>query len=161
MYVSGALGCLESDRRGFLIGPDGPRLKKVERASLDDVVLILQSRWPSADASEARETVARLLAVGHLRRVGGAAERWKVVRPETPVPPTIVQPTRWRSRWNRLDDGKKSNPGICPICEKYVKYKNRHARTGSAHDGDECSMNRVRSVMEDLLKVAGETSRSR
>ena len=119
MYVSGALGCTEPNKE-YLAWPDGPRLKKAERASLDDVVLILRSRWPSADASEARETVARLLVVGHLRRVGGAAER-SSGRSERRWPPTALVCHHGGAGETSLRMGR--NP--IPVCARYVKSTSR------------------------------------
>ena len=155
VYVSVAFGCLDPAKEvvGRLKPVSNYRMRSVERATMDDVVSILRSRWSSAGLSEARETVARLLAVGQLRRIGGAAEQWKVIRPERQPsiqnPPNVLSPYLDFGKPRLMSNGKRFKHGVCPMCGKHVDYKNRHNRVGSAHDKDECAMNRIRSVMED------------
>ena len=43
---------------------------------------------------------------------------------------------------------ENSKSGTCPRCGQQVKYKNRHARSGTQHTGEDCSLNLVKSVME-------------
>lgn len=71
-----------------------------------------------------------------LKKVG---ERWKILCDRK------LPKDKHRIYYRRKEQKDKS--GSCPKCGHPVEYKNRHARSGTQHTGDECRLNQIKSIM--------------
>lgn len=99
--------------------------------------------WCSASEKDVLDSLKTLEDKALLRRV--SREKWKVLL-ERKIPKQLPQyNTPYRS-WKEYRKQAKHS-GICPGCGQPVTYKNRHARSGTDHTGEQCSLNKIKSVM--------------
>lgn len=100
---------------------------------------LLQTVWTKVLDSDVVKVLESLEKEGILRRI--ERNRWKVLQ-ERIIPKTqsILKLPYKEYRACHLR-------GICPGCGELVEYKNRHARSGTSHTGEQCSLNKIKSVM--------------
>lgn len=132
------------------------RLGQVRTIKKIDVERALLEIWQSVSSDDVKNVVRNLEETGKLKKIGQSS--WEVIFERTVNKP-ITAPVRIVPVTpHYLATTKKSIPGICLRCGKHTGYKNRHARKDSAHTVEECMMNQIRSVMEELR--TGEGGRS-
>lgn len=99
--------------------------------------------WGNITEKESRETLEALASSGIIRKIN--QDNWKVLVDRlVPKDQNIARNYGREIREQRM----KLKSGVCPGCGKNVRYKNRHARSGTLHSGDDCSINKIKTIME-------------
>jgi hypothetical protein len=131
--VRGTLSPYAPDRDSF------SHFDKKEYLSLEEIKSLIKSQYTKAKDSDILNTICDFEDQNVLKRVKG--DKWKLLLPRK-LPENQFHGNVWRR-----DSVSRNKPGVCPSCGVSVQYKNRHARSGSLHTGDDCSINKIKSVM--------------
>lgn len=116
------------------------RFRNVSYVNTADLKEELSKYWLSISEEEVKEALDAITkTTGTVRCLKPG--RWKV-EPLRKILPDVKP----REGWGRKKG--ENRPGKCPVCGFQVEYKNRHARSGKTHTGEQCNLNRIRSVME-------------
>lgn len=123
--------------------PDGfkesvDKFQIVRSINLTEALEAIKFKWPTTTPSEVLSALEVLEDNNQVRKT--KAGIWKILIDRKEIPNTSPYP-----RFRRSENRNKS--GVCPGCGKTVTYKNRHARSGSGHTGEQCFLNKIESIM--------------
>lgn len=121
------------------------KIQRSELFSTEEVYLVVQALWVKATLKELQNALQVLELEGALKE--SSPGKWKNLRLKETPQITKATLQNWGD-YRSPKTGEKNKPGKCTICGEMVTYKNRHSRSGSSHTGEQCNLNRIRSVME-------------
>ena len=118
---------------------DIKKFRIVRYITTEEVHSLICIVWSTATLNQVKEALEVLESEKILRNSGN---RWKVLLER------YFPPNEQNSRYSFKLSRQKVKAGVCPSCGVTVGYKNRHARSGTAHTGEDCALNKIRNVME-------------